>query len=153
MKTFLKVALLTLVIIALSFLQAMGFSLWGVKPNLALVSVITISFFISSLVVQFFMLAFPFSILKDSPVVPKELWIFLFIGAGAILLKKYLPGKPPFNIIFILFIATTAFYALTFPQLIISWIFLKELILNLILGGIIFILFSFSGKIIRVKLD
>lgn len=131
----------------LTLLQSFGFSVFGIKPNLALVSVITASFFIVngqwSEIKGFLLVALAALILKFAPGFRNEILTFSLIGLGAILVKKYLPWHSFFNNLILLAFGTLIFYLFLAPNLILSSIFLKEVILNLILGMLIFAFLNF----------
>ena len=119
-----------------------GFSIFGVKPNLALSSVISVSFFIVSLWEGFLLAALAILILKFSSGFAPEISVFSLIGVGAIIFKNYLPWRNFLNNLFLVAAATFIFYLILSPNLILSAIFAKELFLNLIAGILIFAFLS-----------
>jgi len=134
---------LILLVGTLSFAQALGFSVFGIKPNLALIAVIAGFFFISSFWEGFLLTAIAALILKFSPVFEPEILIFSLIGVGALIVKNYLPWRNFLNSLFLIGLAVFTFYLFLAPKLIYSFIFLKELVLSLILGTLLFALLSF----------
>jgi len=82
-------------------------------------------------------------ILKFAPVFENEILIFCLIGAGAILAKKYLPWQYFFGNLILIALGTLIFYVFLMPDLIISSVFVKELVLNLISGALIFAFLNF----------
>ncbi|MBN2197974.1 hypothetical protein JW698_02180 [Candidatus Wolfebacteria bacterium] len=122
----------------LSVIQAFGFSVFGVQPNLALVAVISSCFFISFFWQGVLLTFLAGLILKFSPGFEIEILIFSLICIIAILVKKYLPWRFFFNNLILIVLGTLVFYFLLGISLIPTFIFLKELILNVISGFLIF---------------
>jgi len=142
-----KIITLILLVGILSFAQAFGFSIFGIKPNLALVSVITASFFIVngrwSILKGFLLVALAALILKFSPGFKSEILIFSLIGGSAMFVKKYLPWHHFFSNLILIIFGTFIFYLFLAINLIPTTIFLKELILNLIAGSLLFAILNF----------
>jgi len=139
----LKLFLIVLLVGLLTFLQAFGFSLFGTKPNLALAAVIAASFFVANLWEGFLLVVLAALILKFAPGFESEILIFSLIGAGAVLIKKYLPWHYFFGNLILIILGTFIFYLFLSANLILTTIFLKELILNLIAGTLMFALLNF----------
>jgi hypothetical protein len=142
----LKLFSLVLLIALLSLVQTFGFSIFDIKPNLALVAVITASFFLPNFWQGFLLVVLAALILKFSSDINAEILTFSFISAGAIIIKKYLPWHNFLSLPFLLIIGTFIFYLFLAHNLILSAIFAKELFLNLIAGISIFALLSFLWK-------
>lgn len=138
-----KLPILFLSVGLLSFLQSFGFSIFGVKPNLALVAVIAASFFVANFWQGLLLIALAGLILKFAPGFEKEIMIFSLIGAGAVIIKNRLPWHQFLSNLTLIALGILIFYVILAPNLILSPIFLKELFLNLILGILIFAFFSF----------
>jgi len=143
----LKLFLTVLLVGLLSFLQAFGFSIFGVKPNLALVSVITALFFIVnsqwSIVNGFLLAALAALILKFGPGFEIEILVFSLICLAAIFIKKYLPWHYFISNLILIIFGTFIFYFFLAAKLIPTFIFLEELILNLIIGILLFTILNF----------
>lgn len=135
---FKKNLILFLIIICFSFLQTVDFSIFGVKPNLALVAVIAAAFFISDVWEGIFLTAIAVLILKFSPGFNVEILIFSLIAVASVIVKKYLPWHQIINLLFLIIVSTLLFYVFSAPALIISTLFAKELFYNIITGFIIF---------------
>ncbi len=137
--------LLSLILLVglLSLIQSFGFSIFGIKPNLSLVSVITASFFVANFWQGILLVALAALILKFAPGFGSEILIFSLIGVGAVLVKKYLPWHYFFGNLILIALGTLIFYLFLAPNLILSYIFLKEAVLNLILGMSIFAFLNF----------
>lgn len=133
---------LILLVGLLTFFQVLGFSVFGVKPNLALAVVIASSFFIASFWEGFLLVALAVLILKFSPGFTPEILVFALIGVGALIFKNYLPWRNFLNNLFLVIAGTFVFYLILSPNLILSAIFAKELFLNLIAGISIFAFLS-----------
>ncbi|MEK7168342.1 MAG: hypothetical protein AAB707_01355, partial [Patescibacteria group bacterium] len=131
---------LILLVGLLTFFQVLGFSVFGVKPNLALAVVIAASFFIASFWEGFLLVVLAALILKFSPGFAMEILVFALIGTGAIIIKNYLPWRNFLNNLFLVAAGTFVFYLILSPDLILSAIFAKELFLNLVAGISIFAL-------------
>lgn len=124
-----------------ALLQSLGFSLLGIEPNLALLTVIAASFFIEDLFEGLFLVVLSAVILKFSPGFGKEIILFSLIGAASVIIEKYLPWRHLVGNLILIAAGTFTFYLILAPNLILELIFLKELILNLALGILIFALF------------
>lgn len=135
---FKKKLILFFIVICFSFLQTVDFSVFGVKPNFALAAIIVASFFISDIWESLLLAAIAALILKFSPGFNNEILIFFLIVVVAIIIKKYLPWRSTINLIFLIAATTLLFYVFSAPALIISILFLKELLYNIIAGFIIF---------------
>jgi hypothetical protein len=146
-----KLFFLILIIGLAAFLQSFGFSILGVKPDLALAAVITASFFIENILQGFLLVALAALILKFSPGFEPEIAVLSLIGVVAVIVKKYLPWHYFFGNLILIAGGTLVFYAFLAPNLIISFIFLEELVLNLAAGSIIFAFLSFCGKINKTR--
>lgn len=139
----LKTVFLALFIALLTFSQAFGFSVFGIKPNLALIAVIAASFFLSNIWEGFLLVALAALILKFAPGFQTEIFIFSLIGAVIIIAKNYLPWHHFLAGIILIIFGTIAFYCLLAPHLILSFVFIKELIINLVFSIPVFTFFSF----------
>ncbi|MDP3014856.1 MAG: hypothetical protein Q8N28_00305 [bacterium] len=141
-----KLFSLILLVGLLTFFQVLGFSVFGVKPNLALAVVVAASFFIASFWEGFLLVVLAVLILKFSPGFAPEILVFALIGVGALIVKNYLPWRNFLNNLFLVVAGTFIFYLILSPNLILSAIFAKELFLNLVAGISIFALLSFSWQ-------
>jgi len=136
-----KLIFLVLIVILLTFLQSFGFSILGVKPNLALVAIISASFFVKNIWQGFLLVVLASFILKFSPGFESEILFLSLIGIGANITKKYHPWHYFFGNLISVTLGTFIFYIFLGTNLITSFIFLKELALNLASGMIIFAFF------------
>lgn len=136
---FKKISILFFTVVCLTFLQTINFAIFSVKPNLALVAIIIVAFFIANIWEVFLLVILSALILKFSPGFSGEILIFSLITFTAIVIRKYLPWHLIINILFLIIVATVFFYIFSAPGLIISIIFLKELVYNIIIGFLIFI--------------
>ncbi len=136
-----RIFLLLFLVVIFSFIQTLDFSIFGIKPNLALAAIIVSVFFILNIWEGFLLSAMAALILKFSPGFSKEILIFFLIAVAAIIIKKYLPWQSTINMFFLIIATTLLFYAFSYPSLIISGIFLQELIYNIIITGLTFIIF------------
>lgn len=134
-----KFFILILLVSLLTLFQVLGFSVFGVKPNLALATVIAAAFFISDIWEGVLLTAIAALILKFSPGFNNEILIFFLIAVVAIIIKKYLPWRSIINLFFLIIAATLLFYVFSAPELIISVLFLKEIIYNTAIALLIFI--------------
>ncbi len=140
MKLFLLIILVSLLIFIQTFF---GFSVFGVKPNLALIVVVATFFFIVGIWEGFLLAALAVLILKFSPVVGTEILIFSLIVVGALIIKNYLPWRNFLNFLFLIVAGTLLFYLFLSPKLIVSFLFTKELFLNVFFGILTFAFLSF----------
>jgi hypothetical protein len=142
-----RLFILILLVGALSFIQVLGFSVFGVKPNLALAVVVAVSFFIVngqwSIIKGFLLVVLAALILKFSPGFTPEILVFALTGVGALIIKNYLPWRNFLNNLFLVVAGTFIFYLILSPNLILSAIFAKELFLNIVAGISIFAFLSF----------
>lgn len=134
---------LVLLICLLSFIQSLGFSIFSVKPNLALSAVIASSFFVANFWEGFLLIALAALMLKFRPGFQGEILGFSLIGIGTVFLKKYLPWHHFFSNLVLVSAGTFVFYLFFGTNLILSLVFIKELIFNLIAGALIFAFLSF----------
>jgi len=138
-----ELLILFLIVGLLSLLQSFGFSIFNIRPNLALVSVIAASFFVANIWQGFLLIVLAGLILKFAPGFEKEILIFSLIGAGAVIIRNRLPWHQFLVNLFLITAGTFIFYVILAPNLIFSLIFLKEIFFNLILGTLIFAFFNF----------
>lgn len=138
-----RIVFFVLAVCLLSFVQAFGFSIFGVKPDLALVAVVSASFFIVNVWQGLFLAALASLILKFSPGFEKEILFFFIIAAASVVLIKYLPARHFIGNVFLIAAATFILYLLAAADLIASFVFLKELSLNVFFGILMFETFSF----------
>jgi len=129
----LKLFFLILAVGSLTFCQALGFSILSIKPNIALVAIITVSFFATNLWHRIFLVVLSAMILKFAPGFEKEM----------VISRDYLPWHHFLNNLFLVAVGTLVFYLLLAPNLILSAVFLAELFLNLVFGVLIFALLKY----------
>jgi hypothetical protein len=137
---------LILLVAVLASVQSLGFSLFGVKPSLALVGVIAVSFFAGGILEIFLFSALAALILKFAPALGTELSAFFAVSLLAGILGKYFPWRRAINNLAAVFLSVLLFYFLIGIELIASPFFWKELFLNLVFGGAIFYFLSLCGK-------
>lgn len=123
----------------LSFLQFMNFFVFNVKPNWILIAIIVSVFFISDIWEGIFLFLLSALIFKFGPGFRPEALVLPLFGLGAIFFKKYLPWRHFLTVPLLLAVLTALFYAFLAPNLILSLIFLKELVYNLIIGEALFL--------------
>ncbi len=138
-----KLIFLILLVGALSTVQSFGFSVLGVKPDLALSALIAVSFFVENIWQGFLIIALSALILKFSPGFENGIFVLSLIGCGATLVKKYHPWRYFFGNLILIVLTTSIFYLVLVPNLIFSALFFHELVFNLIAGAIIFAFLSF----------
>lgn len=138
-----RLIFLILLVGALSLVQSFGFSVFNVKPNLALSALIAVSFFVENIWQGFLLIALSALILKFSPGFEKGIFVLSLIGCGAVLVKRYHPWRYFFGNLILIVLATCVFYLVLAPNLINSILFLQELIFNVLAGVIIFAFLSF----------
>jgi hypothetical protein len=136
--------ILIILVILSAFLQSFfGFSIFGVKPNLALVVVVAASFFVAGILEGFLLAALAALILKFAPAAGTEILAFSLIAAGAVIVKNHLPWRNFLNFLFLIIAGTLSFYFFLSPKLIVSFLFAKELFLNAFFGILVFAFLSF----------
>ncbi|MBI5079430.1 hypothetical protein HZB06_02045 [Candidatus Wolfebacteria bacterium] len=138
-----RLGFLVLAVCLLSLIQAFNFSIIGVKPDLALVAVVSASFFVADVWQGLFLAALASLVLKFSPGFEKEILFFSVTAAASVVLGKYLPARHFIGNVFLIAAATFVLYLLAAADLIVSFVFLKELFLNVIFGILMFETFSF----------
>ncbi len=129
------------VIVVLAVLQANGFSLLGVKPNLALVGIAVLAFFIENILLYLFFVVLAGFILKFAPGFQPELLFFLSIGVLIGIIGRYFPWHALFSSLLTIVFGTLLFYLVFAVQLIGSMVFIKEVLLNMAVGTIVFAFF------------
>ncbi len=125
-----------------SFFQALDISFIGVKPNFALIIIVVASFFIADIWEGVFLVAIASLILKFSPHLEKEILIFFATGVLIMVVGKYLPWHSIVSSLFLIAFYTLVFYLFLFPRFIFSVVFLEEIIYNLFIGGLTFVILS-----------
>ena len=131
-----------LVVGLLALIQSLGFSFLGIKPNLVISAVIAGSFFVKDLFEGLLLVALSVLILKFSPDSGNEIILLSLIGAVSVLIERHLPWRHFVDNLVLIAAGTIVFYLVLAPDLILGMIFLKELILNLVFGSLIFAFFS-----------
>ena len=143
---------LILLVAVLTLVQSFNFSILGVKPNLSLIAVIAASFFIIDIWEGFLLTAISAFLLKFSPVLTRELIVFIGIAFVVVILRNYLPWRRFLNNLILVALATFAFYVFTAGDFLYSVLFWKELFFNLLFGGLIFALLFPCGKMEKKNL-
>ena len=139
--------ILILLVGLLTLFQTLGFSIFGVKPNLALTAVVVASFFVVNIREGLVLILSAALLLKFNAVFNLDILIFSLIGTAALIFKKYLIWQPLINCLILIGLATSGFYLFLSPSLIISGIFLQEIIYNIILGIFVFAFIRWLKKI------
>lgn len=150
----LKFLLLIFVVVFLTYLQAWGFPVLSIKPNLALVSVVVISFFAANLTEGFLLVLVSALILKFAPGFKPEMLEFVLFGFFAVLIGKHLPWHSLLDILLLIGLGTMLSYLFFNRELLLSVVSLKELVLNLAIGIFLFALLDnlWESKILIKKL-
>ncbi len=142
-----RLLILILVIGLLALFQTLGFSIFGVKPNLALTAVVAASFFVVNIWEGLVLILLAALFLKFNAVFNLDILVFCLIGTAALIVKKYLVWQPLINCLILIGLASLGLYLFLSPSLIISGIFLQEIIYNIILGIPVFVLLRWLKKI------
>lgn len=135
-----KLLIIAPVVILLSFIQSWGFSIFGIKPNLALAAVIAASFFVVDFWQALFLTGLAAFVLNFAPSLAKEIAVFFLVGAGAAFVGNRLPWRYFWGNLFLVGVGTLIFYFLLEPKLLASLVFPQELFLNLAVGALIFLI-------------
>lgn len=130
------------VIIFFSLIQSLNISFFGVKPNFVLAVFAAALFFIQEIWESVFLLSVASLFLKFSPHPDKDILLFFGIGVLTIIVARYLPWQPLINCLVLIFVYTFIFYLLLFPSMIISRVFIQEVLYNSFAGGAVFFLLS-----------
>ena len=139
---FLRTFFLTVLVIILSFLNFSGISFLGVKPNYALAAVIAVLFFTDDILESIFLIAVSAAVLKFSPVAGRDILIYSAICIVAVFIKKYLPWRNFVGNLILISFSTILFYVFLFFREINLVIFLKEIVYNMVISGLVFIALS-----------
>lgn len=131
---------LIVIVVTLTLLQAWGFDVLNSEPNLAIVSIIATSFFISNVWEGLFLVSVSALILKFTPGLQLEILAFVLMGFFAVLVAKRLPWNYFLSSLLLITLTTSAFYLLFDRALFFSLVLAKELLFNLAVGVIIFAL-------------
>ncbi|MDI6717576.1 MAG: hypothetical protein QMD86_00785 [Patescibacteria group bacterium] len=139
-----KFRLPTFVFLTIFFgiVQFLNISIFGVKPNFVLTALVVFSFFISDFWEGFFLSAMGAFLLKFSSEPQKEIFAVFVIGMVFSAINKYLPWRPLVGNVIILACSTLIYYAVSYPFAIWSLVFAKELVYNLILGTVLFLILN-----------
>lgn len=144
MKNF-RFPLLIFLVIIFSFVQFLDIQIFGVKPDLPLVFIAVLVFFIKNPWEGIFLTSLSAFILKFSPQPSKEILTFLILGILMSIIYKYFPWHSFINSLVLVVLATLVFYALLNYSAILSSLFFKELAYNLFFGAVLFSIFRFFG--------
>lgn len=139
--------ILILLVGLLTLFQTLGFSIFGVKPNLALTAVVVASFFVANIWEGLVLILLAALFLKFNAVFSLDIVAFSLIGTAALIFKKYLIWQPLINCLILIGLASLGFYLFLSPSLILSRIFLQEIIYNIILGLLVFVLLRWLKRI------
>lgn len=147
MRLKLIVAILIFVLAGL-FQNTHVFAVFGVKPNLLLIALISLSFFIKDIRVYLnFVLA---SILISSVGggISTEQIVLAVLTLAVFPAGRYFRWQPTFNNLLIIGVATPIFYLLTAPAFLLSgWqVVSGEIVYNLLWGFVLFEIFSLCLK-------
>lgn len=138
--------LIVFFVATLGFYQGLGYEIFSVKPNLAFTGVIAASFFAADILEGFLLILVAVLMLKFSPSPTSELLIFGGIAGFTVIIKNYLPWDNFWNNLLLIAFGTLFFYLFTAEQLIFSLLFVREILLNLFSGAILFFLLSLVYK-------
>jgi len=148
----LRIFFLAVLVVIFSFLNFSGASFLGVKPNFALAAVIAILFFTDDALESIFLIAVSAMVLKFLPAAGKDILIYSIICVAAVFIKKYLPWRNFLGNLILVFSSTVLFYVFLFFKEIGSIIFIKEIVYNMVISGLVFFtlskikIFSVSNK-------
>ena len=139
---FLRTFSLTALIFFFSLLNFSGISFLGVKPNYALAAIIAVLFFTDDILESIFLIAVSAAVLKFSPAAGKDILIYSVICIAAVFIKKYLPWRNFVGNLILISFSTILFYVFLFFREINSVIFLKEIVYNIVVGSLVFLILS-----------
>lgn len=144
-----KIVLITAVIL-LGFLQHLNiFNIFGIKPNLLFVFLLTICFFEISFIFYLILVLMSYLLLRlnfNFDLSTFVLSLLLIFGYG---LAKIFPWQQIVNLIFLIIILNIAFYLTLSPGFIINntLLLMGEILYNLVLGSIFYSIFNKLLKI------
>jgi len=118
------------IVAALSFVQAHGFTLFGIKPNLALSAIVALALFMPSRTERILAASLAAFVLKGAPsdiaLLSSLLIVFFVVGEAAQLARiNWYAAIPVFAVL-----GSLMLYLLLAPPLVFSAVFLKEALLN-----------------------
>lgn len=135
----------TFIFVLAGMLQNTGFFVaFGIKPNLLLVAMVAISFFIKDIWTYLsFVLAAVVLVIVGGGIALEQI-VLAGLGLAAFPVGRYLHWQPFFNNFLMIGAGTVLFYLLTAPAFLISdWqAVVGEIVYNLVWGWIFFELFS-----------
>jgi len=140
--TNLKIFLLAVLTIFFSFLNFLNISFLGVKPNFALAAVVAFLFFAGDIFEGLFLITLSSLILKFSPIAGKDILVYFFVCVAILLIKKYLPWQNFLGNLVLVSFSTLLFYAFLFSNSIASPVFFKEIVYNIIVSSVVFLVLS-----------
>lgn len=129
-------------------------SLGGIKINLVLILILSLAFMVRNWAEYLFLVILSSIFLKVEHGWDWGVIAFILVVLAVYFLKKFLPWQLLINYLFFVFLSTSSFY------LILDWhfiqnnflIFFKELIYNLVFGGLLYlILIRFYDEGTRTK--
>jgi len=124
-----------------SWLPFLILSIFGVRPNFALIFIALIAAFISEFLEGIFLITLYTFLLKFSPHPDKELLIILILGLVSIVFRRFLQLNNLVKFLISVILLTIGFYIFLGFSLI-SWIFIGEILYNAIIGSIVFFILS-----------
>lgn len=131
-----------LVVLAGLIQNTNALTFWGVKPNLTLVLLITLTFFLGETISYLLLLFLVVVILKRGGGFDAGVLALTVLALASFWFSRKLPGQAFLNNIFLLAAGTLAFYLLTDFRFLGSDFLavLEEMVYNVILGIVIFFL-------------
>ncbi len=136
-----KVVIILFLIVVLGILQSTNLLLiGGVKPNLLLVVLIVLAFFVEDAWLYAFFIAVAAILLKVRGFFSPEILVFILLGMTSAWVAARWHTQPIVNNVFLVSVFTVLFYALTTPSYLISNLGQLgiELIYNLVIAIVLF---------------
>ncbi len=135
-----RLIFLFLLIVFLALMQRFGFSILDVRPDIALIGLIASSFWLEDIWEGVSLASLGALILKSNSTLDSGALTFFLIAIIAVIIAKRSPWHSFISAILMFILGTIIFYGVLARELLFSFVFAKELILNVAIGIAIFAL-------------
>lgn len=125
---------------ALVLAQSYGISVYGIIPDLALIGIVLASLVLSRIEEGILIVVLAAALLKFGPAPAGELIAFTMIGVAILFMRRTMPYHASIHVIASIVLGTTLMYALLTPHLIKEAIMVREIVVNCIIGAILFVI-------------
>lgn len=141
MREFFRVLLLILLVIASAFAQGVGLSVFGIRLNLVLVVIIFIALK-EDVLISILAAACAVFVLKPGPAIDLPITLLGISGPFTSITRRFLPWQEPVVYLALIVFMTFVLYFASSIDLLLSMVFLREVLANIVTGVVFFAIFS-----------